>query len=116
MMKKFLLSLVVVLFARTPLVHATPGIFGAGVEVQTKQGSGLLTTTLYANDNNGTTRLLPSGSTATLNQTSFLGSPETGATFSLGSFNPMAGDVLTLKGFSLLTYVDSPTATQAFAH
>ena len=114
-MKKFFLSLVIVLTVGAHLAHAQgPGIFGDGIELSTKQGAGLLTTTLYANNNSGTTRLLPTGSTATLDQTSFLTSPETGATFNLGNFNPAAGDTLTLTGFSLLTY--GGTATSSFGN
>ena len=121
-MKRFLLSLAVAMTAGVSLAHATPGIYGTGVELQTKQGAGMLTTTLYAtNDNAGSnggdaTRLVPTGSTATLNQTSAVASPETNPTFTLGTFNLLSGDVLTLRGFSVLTYVDSSTATQVYAH
>jgi hypothetical protein len=63
-------------------------------------------TTLYALDNSGTTRLLPLGSSATLDMTHWLSSPEQGGgpTFNLGTFNLNAGDMLTLNGASMLTY------------
>lgn len=99
-MKKLLLSLALVLTAGTPFAHAQ--FFGAGVEINK---------VLYANDNNGTTRLLPLNSTATLNQTAFTTSPETNATFNLGTFTQ--GTVLTLNGFSTLTFGGTVTATTA---
>ena len=122
MKKQFLLSLVVILSESVRLAQAVPGIYGSGVELQTQQGNGMLTKTLYATNDNAAsnggdgTRLEPSGSTATLNQTSAAGSPATNATFSLGTFNPAAGDVLTLKGFSVLTYVGSTMATQVYGN
>lgn len=86
------------------------GIFGYGIELQaTGAGATHTGTTLYALNNGGGTELLPAGSTATLNLSSWLSSPESGAgpTFSLGTFNPTAGDVLVLKGFSMLTFRDA---------
>lgn len=103
-MKKLILSLVVVVVASVPSVRAQ-GIFGTGVEI-----NGIL----YANNNGGTTRLTPVGSTATLDQTSFGASPEANATFNLGSF-PTSG-TLTLNGFSVLTYNGNTAVTSATAN
>jgi hypothetical protein len=84
------------------------GTFGYGLELD-GTGTGAVNsgvTTLYALNNGGTTRLTPLGSSAVLNQTSWLSSPESGSgpTFSLGTFNPGAGDTLDLQGASMLTY------------
>src|SRR5271154_1751717 len=82
------------------------GPFGYGIELK-GTGAGALNsgvTTLYALDNGGTTRLLPLGSSATLDQTSWANGSTTSPVLNLGTFNPGAGDTLTLLGGSMLTY------------
>jgi|HubBroStandDraft_2_1064218.scaffolds.fasta_scaffold158225_2 hypothetical protein len=82
------------------------GTFGYGMELN-GTGAGALSsgiTTLYALDNGGTTRLLPAGSSATLNQSSWADGTTAAPVLNLGTFNPGAGDTLTLLGGAMLTY------------
>jgi len=85
---------------------AYAGPFGFGIELKgtgaNASNSGI--TTLYAFDNGGTTRLLPSGSLAALDQTSWANGSAASPALKLGAFNPGAGDTLTLFGGSMLTY------------
>ena len=85
---------------------AYAGPFGFGIELKgtgaNATNSGI--TTLYAFDNGGTTRLLPSGSVATLNQTGWANGSADSPALKLGTFNPGAGDTLALIGGSMLTY------------
>ena len=84
------------------------GVFGFGVELT---GSGVLAlnsgvTTLYALNNSGGSRLLPNGSSATLNTAWTNSSNDSSPTFSLGTFDVSARDTLTLplNGASILTF------------
>lgn len=82
------------------------GIFGYGLELK-GTGAGALNsgiTTLYALNNGGTTRLEPLGSSATLDQTSWANGTPSSPVLNLGTFNPGAGDTLTLLGGVMLTY------------
>src|SRR5271167_2718389 len=84
---------------------ANIGVFGFGIELD---GTGALATnsgtvTLYALDNGGTTRLLPTGSSATLSTAWTGASTPASPTFNLGTF-VYGTNSLTLEGGSLLTY------------
>jgi hypothetical protein len=82
------------------------GIFGYGLELN-GTGSGALNSgiaTLYALNNGGTTRLTPLGTTAILDQISWANGSASSPVLNLGTFNPGAGDTLTLLGGSMLTY------------
>lgn len=82
------------------------GIFGYGIELQ-GNGPGALHSgikTLYALDDNGTTRLTPIGSSAVLDETGWANGTQANPVLNLGTFNPSAGDSLTLFGGALLTY------------
>lgn len=113
MIKKFGLVLVAGSLTFINLsAYASSGIFGSGVELN---ANGALTNTLYALDNTGTTRLTPTGSTATLDQTSWANGSEPVPVLNLGAFNPGAGQSLTLTGGSLLTFKNSGSdVTAAF--
>jgi hypothetical protein len=85
---------------------AYTGIFGYGIELSaTGSGAAKPGLILYALNNGGGAVLLPPGSSATLDGTDW-GSASSGSspTFSLGTFNPSAGDTLTLTGGAMLTY------------
>lgn len=86
------------LIASASSLFAGSGIFGSGVELNV---NGSLT--LYALDNSGTTRLTPTGSSATLDQTSWANGSEAAPVLNLGSFDPNT-QTLTLTGGSLLTF------------
>jgi hypothetical protein len=82
------------------------GPFGYGIELN-GAGTGALhsgITTLYALDDGGTNRLVPPGSLATLDQTSWADGSTLSPVLNLGAFNPGAGDTLTLLGGAMLTY------------
>ena len=82
------------------------GIYGYGIELK-GTGAGALNsgaTSLYALDNNGTTRLTPIGSSAVLNQTSWANGTQINTVLNLGTFNPNLGDTLRLLGGVMLTY------------
>jgi hypothetical protein len=81
--------------------YAGSGIFGSGVELN---ANGALTNTLYALNDSGGTRLKPVGSTATLDETSWANGSEAVPVLNLGTFNPGAGNSLTLTGGALLTF------------
>jgi hypothetical protein len=98
MIRKLALATVISLGASS--LFAQSGTFGSGVELNAN-GAG---NTLYALDNGGTTRLTPVGSTATLDQTSWANGSEAAPVLNLGTFNPGAGQSLTLNGGSLLTF------------
>jgi hypothetical protein len=105
-MKIKALAFALTLAASTGTGFASSGTFGFGIELDgtgaTATNSGV--TTLYALDNSGTTRLLPTGSTATL--TSSWTGASTGAapTFNLGTFVLGSGSTLTLDGGAILTF------------
>lgn len=83
------------------------GIFGYGIELSAS-ASGAFNpdqTTLYALNNGGGSALLPPGSSATLDENDWgSGSSGSNPTFNLGTFNPSAGDTLTLPGGAILTF------------
>ena len=86
----------------------TVGIFGFGIELD---ATGSLATnngvvTLYALDNSGTGRLIPTGSTATIATGWTNSSTGTAPTFNLGTFTE-GSDTLILDGGSMLTYKNS---------
>jgi hypothetical protein len=82
------------------------GIFGYGLELKGTGANALDSgiTNLYALDNGGTTRLLPLGSSANLNQTGWSNGTPEAPVLNLGTFYPGAGDTLTLLGGAMLTY------------
>ena len=101
-----LLLAFIIASAATSAFAQNAGIFGYGIELL-GTGTGALNsgvTTLYALNNGGTTRLLPLGSTATLNQTSWGNGSEASPVLNLGTFVPGAGDTLTLLGGAMLTF------------
>ncbi len=82
------------------------GTFGYGLELN-GTGAGAINsgiTTLYALNNGGGTRLTPLGSSATLNQSSWANGTPSSPVLNLGTFNPGAGDTLTLLGGAMLSY------------
>lgn len=98
---------VVVLVAGAADAGTFAGIFGYGMELEAS-GTGATDpgTTLYGLNANGD--LPPLGTTADYDDASWAGSPESGTpTFSLGTFDPGAGDTLMLKGFAMLTFRDA---------
>ncbi len=110
MIKKFALAALISLSASP--IFALSGIFGSGVELNL---NGTLTNILYGLDNSGTTRLLPLGSIATLDQTSWANGTEAAPILNLGTFDPTVGQTLTLTGGSLLTFKSSTSdVTAAF--
>lgn len=107
--------------------HASYGIFGYGVEINaTAPGAVSQGLTLYAFNNSYLTtstdnRLLPSGSAATLDSNDAAGGNAASPTFSLGNFNPLAGDTLTFTGAAMLTFENGADAaaidnTQIYAN
>jgi len=97
MIKK--LALLTALALTSSSLFADSGIFGSGVELSING-----TIKLFALDNSGTTRLLPTGSPATLDQTSWNNGSEGAPVLNLGTFDPTAGQFLTLKGGALLSF------------
>lgn len=95
------LALVLVLAVSGSSAFAGSGIFGSGVELN---ANGAANNTLYALDNGGTTRLTPTGSTATLDQTSWANGSDASPVLNLGTFDITLGQTLTLNGGSLLTF------------
>ncbi|MEI8340368.1 MAG: PEP-CTERM sorting domain-containing protein [Verrucomicrobiota bacterium] len=99
------------------LLAQTNGIWGAGLELS-GSGSGALnsgSTVIYSLVSGGDAKILPPGSGATVS-TAWENTPGTGGitispgdnpTFSLGTFNPSAGDTLVLKGAAVLTFQNS---------
>jgi hypothetical protein len=82
------------------------GIYGYGIELE-GNGAGAANSgivTLYALNDGGATSLTPTGSSATLNQTSWDNGTALIPILNLGTFNPSAGDTLILSGGSMLTY------------
>jgi hypothetical protein len=106
MIKK--LALTALLSVSTSYIFAASGTFGSGVELNLNG-----TIKLFALDNGGGTRLLPMGSTATLDQTSWANGTEASPTLNLGTFNPGAGQTLTLTGGSLLTFANGGSSVTA---
>jgi hypothetical protein len=103
---RYVLTFALLSVCTVPSIYGSTGVFGYGLEIQ-GTGAGAVNsgiTTLYALDNNGGSRLLPLGSSAILDTTSWLNSPENAPTFSLGTFNPSAGDTLILLGGAMLTW------------
>jgi hypothetical protein len=82
------------------------GVWGYGIEVNgtgaSAANSGVAT--LYALNDSGGTYLTPTGSSATLDQSSWGNGTAYTPVLNLGTFNPSAGDTLTLLGGSMLTY------------
>jgi hypothetical protein len=82
------------------------GIYGYGIELDgtsaNAANSGIAT--LYALNDGGTTSLTPTGSSATLDQSSWDNGTVAAPVLNLGTFNPSAGNTLTLLGGSMLTY------------
>jgi len=106
LIKTLLASTFVIVCVANSALAQYAGIFGYGLELN-GTGVGALNSgisTLYALNNSGTTRLEPLGSTATLNQTSWANGTPSTPILNLGTFNPGAGDTLTLLGGSMLTY------------
>jgi len=101
MIKKIgaVLGLAVTLSATS--IFAGSGIFGSGVELN---ANGAANNTLYALNNSGTTRLEPTGSTATLDETSWNNGSDASPQLNLGTFDITMGQTLTLNGGSLLTF------------
>ena len=103
-----LLSLLVAAGAGT-CVGQTAGIYGFAVELD-GSGPGAINDgqlTLYGLDSaiSGTdSRYLPAGSLATQSAAWTSASNDSNVTFNLGTFNPGAGDTLTLTGGSALTF------------
>lgn len=77
------------------------GQFGYGLEISANG-----TSTFYGLNAWPTAPLLPTGSTATLDNTSWANGSEAVPVLNLGSFNPSAGNTLILKGGSELLYAD----------
>lgn len=82
------------------------GVWGYGIEVE---GTGANAAnagvpTLYALNTSGGAYLTPTGSAATLNQTSWGNGTAYAPALNLGTFNPSAGNTLTLLGGAMLTY------------
>lgn len=92
------------LFSQTPYA----GTFGFGVELSAT-GAGATNTglTLYALDQGGGNRLLPTASAATISNSWTGTSNPVTPTFNLGTFDPTVGDLLVITGGSLLTYQGS---------
>lgn len=115
---KFLLILSVAFGAATSCVFAqsNPNYFGYGIEFSSTGPSAANSgTTLYSLVQDGGTRLLPTGSTATISNSWTSASGDSAATkFNLGAFNPSAGDTLLLKGGSILTYGTVPSSTNEY--
>ena len=99
MIKKFVFTVFLGLMLLRVSAQASSGTFGSGVELNING-----TLTLYALDNGGTTNLKPTGSSATLNQTSWANGTEVAPVLNLGTFDPSLGQTLTLTGGSLLTF------------
>jgi hypothetical protein len=111
-MKLKLIAFVAALAATAGTSYASSGTFGFGIELD---GTGALatnsgTTTLYALDNSGTTRLLPiepantgSPSTASLSTSWTSASTAASPSFNLGTF-VYGSNSLVLTGGSILTY------------
>ena len=104
--QKLLALTIAIICSASSALAQYDGIFGYGLELKGTGANALNSgiTTLYALDNGGTTRLLPVGSSATLNQTSWSNGTPEAPIMNLGTFYPGAGDSLTLKGGSMLTY------------
>ena len=90
------------------------GIYGSAVELNI---NGSLTLYVLENpgaNNGGGTVLIPTGSTATLNESSWGNSSESSPTLNLGTFVPALGQSLLLTGGSLLTFDGDSNVTDGF--
>ena len=110
MSKKLAILLGLALTISASSAFADSGIFGSGVELN---ANGAANNTLYALNDNGTTRLTPTGSTATLDETSWMNGSDASPKLNLGTFDITMGQTLTLDGGSLLTFKNNNNNTNS---